>query len=118
MQVQITISFFGYLLVFVGCFLLNRLVTTKLGKRVSRGNSQQFLKNQSEKLNIPQTICSFITVVLWIYKTYVYKVSHTIQLIDMFCAVVFLADKFLRLYNRDFAPVELLNWESILDALT
>ena len=126
MQVQITISFFGYvfvsgsrlaplsrapkstivnslecpLQVFVGCSLLNGLVSTKFGKKVSRGNSQQFLKNQSEKLDIPQTICSFVTVVLWIYKTYVYEVSNTIRLVDMLCAVVFLADKFLRLYNR------------------
>mmetsp|Transcript_22587 Transcript_22587/g.52364 ORF Transcript_22587/g.52364 Transcript_22587/m.52364 type:complete len:1354 (+) Transcript_22587:312-4373(+) len=116
MQRQIAISCIGYLFVFGGCVVVSFLLKTKIGRQVS-GRSQ-FLKNQNERLDVPQTICSALTVILWIYKTYTYEVSEVIKLVDMVCAVIFMADGSWRLYNRDFAPIELLNWESVLDALT
>ena len=46
--------------------VVNLLLKTKIGKYAS--SRSQFIKNQNEYLDIPQTICSALTVILWIYK--------------------------------------------------
>lgn len=54
--------------VLAGCVVANRLIRTKFGEVVD--NRSRFLKNKSEMLDGPQTICSLVVVILWVYKTY------------------------------------------------
>ena len=65
-----------------------------------------------------QGMCSCVTVVLWVTKTYKRAVPGWLHGIDCGCCVVYLAHLLSALIRSNFAPAYAWGWEAAIDAFT